>query len=85
MLQACHDLSHPNWLLNVLDANKMANLIYVALYSQIKKQLKFPVTTLIKIITKHFCFVFTMISFSRSAIICPQRSWTEYKTVEEGL
>ena len=37
-----------------------------------------------KMITKHFCFVFTMISFSRSAIICPQRSWTEYKTVEEG-
>ena len=37
-----------------------------------------------KMITKNFCFVFTMMSFSRSAIICPQHSWTEYKTVVEG-
>ena len=37
-----------------------------------------------KMIAKHFCFVFTMISFSRSAIICPQHRWAEYKTVVEG-
>ena len=40
--------------------------------------------TMTKIIIKHFFFVFTMISFSRNAIICPQYWWTEYKTVVEG-
>ena len=37
-----------------------------------------------KMITKHFCFVFTMISFSRSDVICPQHRWAEYKTAVEG-
>ena len=37
-----------------------------------------------KMITKNFCFVITIISFSRSDIICPQHRWAEYKTVVEG-
>ena len=48
------------------------------------KTLHFLVTTMTNMMTKDFCLVFTMISFSRSALICPQHRWAEYKTAVEG-